>query len=317
MLSKSLVSIILPTYNRLEYLQRSIGSVLSQTYQDWELIIWDDGSDDGTNDYCQSLRDQRIRYFWHENEGISFARNRAIERSRGEFIAFLDSDDEWMSNKLDLQVAIMQSHSDIDFLFSNFVNHNLSTKEKNLAFMENSDAFRQLELEKMNTNLWKINNGWLESLTVADYVATDTIMLKKSVLGLTGGYDESLRNSVDFELKWRMGYYHVSFAFTDDVLLVRNKPQGSLSSLSLSTVKNYIKALNICEQTSLSFGRKDMAASLNPLYRNAWQNMITACAMEKDRKGMMEAFKNSMKYGFRPGSLRLLIEGLLKIGAPR
>ena len=120
-----LVSIILPTYNRLEYLQRSIGSVLNQTYQDWELIVWDDGSNDGSGEFCQTYKDQRIRYFRHENRGVSFARNRAIEKSIGRYLAFLDSDDEWVQQKLSIQVSTLQAHPSIDLLFSDLKNINL------------------------------------------------------------------------------------------------------------------------------------------------------------------------------------------------
>ncbi len=104
MANSPLVSIIIPTYNRAEWLVKSIGSVTSQTYSNWELIVWDDGSSDNTEYVVKSLNDDRIHYFKNSNRGVSFARNRAIEKSCGDYLAFLDSDDQWVINKLSRQV---------------------------------------------------------------------------------------------------------------------------------------------------------------------------------------------------------------------
>ena len=314
---KILVSIILPTYNRLEYLQRSIGSVLSQTYQDWELIVWDDGSTDGTSDFCQSLGDQRIQYFWHENCGVSFARNRAIEKSVGKYLAFLDSDDEWLPDKLLMQVEVLEKFPEIDMVFSNFENVNLVQNRRGDNFIAFQKAFQMLATLELDPGFLEIKHGFLESLSSGNYIATDTVTLKKSVIMKYGGFNETLRNSEDFELWWRLGLNNVRMAFHEQVLMTRYKPQGSLTSLSPESAASALKALDLCAREARSANRADLVDYLRPAYRNAWQNMITACAIENDKKGMMTAFKNSLKYGFRPGSLRLLVEGLLHTGGLR
>ena len=309
-----LVSIILPTYNRLDYLHRSIGSVLNQTFQDWELIIWDDGSRDGTGEFCQSFDDQRIRYFWHENRGVSFARNRAIEKSTGTYLAFLDSDDEWVQQKLSIQVSILQTHPTIDLLFSDFKNINLVQSTTKRNFEDYQEAFRLLTTEELEKSLILIDDGFNESLTKGNYIATDTIILKRDVLGKYGLFNESLRNSEDFELWWRLGLNNLQMAFHNQVLMTRYKPPGSLTSLTPESASSALKALDLCAKEAAAANRAYLVDYLRPAYRNAWQNMMTACAMENDRKGMMTAFKQSLKYGFRLGSLRLLVEGLLKTG---
>ena len=93
-------SIILPTYNRASFLKRSIGSVLAQTYTDWELIVIDDGSRDHTKEVVTSFKDPRIHYFYQENAERSAARNNGIARAKGEYICFLDSDDEYLPDYL-------------------------------------------------------------------------------------------------------------------------------------------------------------------------------------------------------------------------
>jgi glycosyltransferase involved in cell wall biosynthesis len=104
------VSVIILTYNRKEFLKAAIQSVLEQSYQDFEIIIVDDGSNDGTAAFVGSLTDPRINYIRNDtNQGEARSRNIGINRSSGEFIAFLDDDDEWLSSKLEKQVRLLES----------------------------------------------------------------------------------------------------------------------------------------------------------------------------------------------------------------
>jgi hypothetical protein len=99
------VSVIIPTYNRVDILPRAVESVLDQQYADFELLVVDDGSTDGTVSMLESYDDPRLRVISHEtNEGASAARNTGIRRANGEFVAFLDSDDEWHPEKLQRQL---------------------------------------------------------------------------------------------------------------------------------------------------------------------------------------------------------------------
>jgi glycosyltransferase involved in cell wall biosynthesis len=101
-----IVSIILPVFNRLDYLRTAVTSVFGQSFTDWELIVADDGSDDGTKSYLKSLdRLQRVKVLWLAHTGNPAAvRNAALREARGEFVAFLDSDDEWLPEKLARQI---------------------------------------------------------------------------------------------------------------------------------------------------------------------------------------------------------------------
>jgi glycosyltransferase involved in cell wall biosynthesis len=106
-----MVSIIMPSYNTAEYIGQAIESVLKQTYYNWELIIVDDYSNDRTNDIILQYNDKRILYFKNEkNLGAAISRNRALKQARGQWIAFLDSDDLWDSDKLEKQIEFMQSN---------------------------------------------------------------------------------------------------------------------------------------------------------------------------------------------------------------
>lgn len=109
-----LVTVIMPVYNAERYMQQSIESIIAQTYQKWELLIVDDGSTDSSvqimQEYCS--RDRRIQMILSTgNEGVASARNKGIQAAKGEYIAFLDSDDLWKAEKLEIQIHYMQEHN--------------------------------------------------------------------------------------------------------------------------------------------------------------------------------------------------------------
>lgn len=116
-----LVSIIMPTYNTASFIADSIGSVLAQKYKNWELIIVDDCSIDNTENVVRPfLVDQRIRYLKNNcNSGAAVSRNRALRNARGRWMAFLDSDDLWMPEKLLKQIRFMDKH-DYHFSYTNY-----------------------------------------------------------------------------------------------------------------------------------------------------------------------------------------------------
>ena len=107
---KPCVSVIIPTYNRCTILSRSIQSVFNQSFTDFECIVVDDGSNDHTAVLIDSFDDDRLIYFRHENNrGASAARNTGIRNAKGDLIAFLDDDDEWLPTKLEKQIPLLQS----------------------------------------------------------------------------------------------------------------------------------------------------------------------------------------------------------------
>lgn len=116
-----LVSIIMPSFNTAEYIAESIQSVLSQSYTDWELIVVDDCSTDHIDEVMKPfLSDNRIKFFKNKkNSGAAVSRNRALREARGKWIAFLDSDDIWTSNKLEKQINYMEQN-DYHFSYTNY-----------------------------------------------------------------------------------------------------------------------------------------------------------------------------------------------------
>lgn len=117
---KGLVSIIMPSYNTALYIEKTIQSVLDQTYPNWELIIVDDCSTDNTDEVLEKIKDTRIHYLKNEkNSGAAVSRNKALRKAKGQWIAFLDSDDLWMPNKLEKQIRFMEENG-YAFSYTNY-----------------------------------------------------------------------------------------------------------------------------------------------------------------------------------------------------
>ena len=150
-----LVSVIMPTYNRAHLLPRAIKSVLSQTFKDFELIIIDGGSIDNTEDVVKSFKDPRIIYINQGiNQGISAAKNVGIMKAKGKYIAFIDSDDEWFSIKLEKQVKVFQKASnDIAVVHAGYVVY-----DDRYNRIIRVDSPRECNVNSTNNSYLSVNN---------------------------------------------------------------------------------------------------------------------------------------------------------------
>jgi len=168
----STVSVVIPTYNRAHLVDRAIRSVLNQTYQDFEIIVVDDGST------------PRIRYIRHEkNRGGSAARNTGIRAARGEYIAFLDSDDEWLPEKLKYEITALANNTDFIICGSYYIFINEHTKKP----IHKPECFKKQIVEQITAL-----RG--ECLTTNDFV------IRREAILRIGGFDEKLPARQDWDL---------------------------------------------------------------------------------------------------------------------
>jgi glycosyltransferase involved in cell wall biosynthesis len=179
------VSVIIPCFNRRHLLGRAVESVLRQTINDFELVIVDDGSSDGTQEFCAAFEDPRIRYVRHDvNRGASAARNTGLEHSKGEFVAFLDSDDIWLESKLEKQLAAFD----------------VGSKRLGVVYTR----FRKIDWHyEPEVRRWQ---GDIRArILVNNCVGTaSTPMIRRRCFEVSGDFDESLRCSEDWDLWIRM-----------------------------------------------------------------------------------------------------------------
>jgi glycosyltransferase involved in cell wall biosynthesis len=186
-----LVSVIIPTYNREGQLRDAVASVFAQTYPHWELLVIDDGSTDGTRGYLESLTDPRVRPLLHDHCGkIHVLRNLAARAAQGSYLAFLDSDDAWLPEKLTLQVADLLAHPECRWSYTAYVHMDEQGR---------GDQWR-------GGQPWIPYRGWiLENLiTVEAMIAMPTVMAERTLFEAIGGFDESMHTCEDYELSLRL-----------------------------------------------------------------------------------------------------------------
>lgn len=307
------VSIILPTYNRAKLLPAAIESVLQQTYSDWELLIWNDGSQDNTEEIIKHYTDTRICTFSAENHGMSYALNQAMKHSKGRYVAFLDDDDTWPENKLSLQLKMLETFPEIDMVFGNYLNFNNETDKKLFGFDQTSHAMVVLNKKQLNSQEYIITGYFLKAVAIDNFIAFDSVLIRRNVLEELGEFNEGLLNAMDFEYWWRFGLAYKTAAYTETVALNRNKYPLSLSSNNLKTIQNQILALDSCAKLSGEKKQEETKKFLKPSYRNACQKRIKLFGLMGEKKKASIAFIESLKYGFQPGSLKLLISALITL----
>ncbi len=182
------VSIVIPTYNRAVHLPLAIRSVLGQSFYPFELIIVDDGSMDETGEVVRSFGDPRIRYLEHPgNRGGGAARNTGIGIARGRYIAFLDSDDEWVPDKLERQMEVFERLDDAFVLVHGGFRYRYD--DGSTANVEPSGARGNLSPGMLRENC---------------IPATSTVMVRTPVVRELGGFDERLPSCQDWDLWIRM-----------------------------------------------------------------------------------------------------------------
>ena len=181
------VSVIIPTYNSAQFIAEALESVFVQTYKDYEVIVVDDGSTDNTKEVLKPYM-SKIRYIYKENGGAASARNVGIKNARGEYIAFLDSDDLWLPEKLEKQMGYFEEHPQVDMVFANCVR--FSEEVSNTR-----NDIRQLVSDDMFVNIWWYN-----------IIPTSTVIVKRECFKKVGFFDESreLETTEDKEMWLRI-----------------------------------------------------------------------------------------------------------------
>jgi glycosyltransferase involved in cell wall biosynthesis len=211
---KPTVSVIIPTYNRAHLIGRAIQSVLKQTYQDFEVIVVDDGSIDNTEEVVKKIQENRVYYYKHDkNKGGSAARNTGISLAKGEYIAFQDSDDEWLPEKLEKQIGVFNNQTkNVGVVYTGFYR----IEGNNKTYIPSS------KIEKKEGNIH-------DQLLKGNFITTQAMVVRKECFEITGGFDENLPRFQDWELVIRLSKYY-QFKCIDEPLVVSYYTQNSISS---------------------------------------------------------------------------------------
>lgn len=236
---EEMVSIIIPTYNREKEIVRAIYSILQQTYVYYEIIVVDDGSTDNTREAVQQIGDDRIRYIYLEqNQGACHARNVGIQESKYEYIAFQDSDDEWMPDKLERQMQKMkESSSDVGMVYCRMEGVSRNGQENTICPPYDWPEDIPLEGNLFRLLLWR------------NIIGTPAMLIRKECLRQTGVFKDGLKCLQDWELALRIAK-RCRIGFVDDILVRLYKTPNSIST-------NYVAHL-ISRCYMVSLYRKEM-----------------------------------------------------------
>lgn len=211
------VSVVIPAYNAERTLADTLSSVLEQTFEDFEVLVIDDGSTDRTGELARNTGDPRVRVVTVANGGVARARNRGIGASRGELIAFLDADDLWRSRKLERQVAFLHGRPDVGVCFTAAVRVDADTQPIGLMpAREYADYCAAL------------------LLTSAGAACACSSGIVRRALALdVGGFDPSLSQSADWDFWLRLSRITRSAPVSDVLVLYRSYPGNMSSDIAL------------------------------------------------------------------------------------
>jgi glycosyltransferase involved in cell wall biosynthesis len=214
------VSVITCTYNRAHLIGETIQSVLKQTVQDFEYIIIDDGSTDNTKQIIDTFNNERLFYFWlpHSCGHLSMLRNYAHKKSNGQYIAYVDSDDVWQTNKLELQLNALEAHPHIGFSFTDieiFNRHGIIKKNiYNQAGTFTGSVFKSMLWNKL-------------------IICHTTLVIRKSCMNQIGPMDESM-HSGDHDFAMFLSRLFDAHVVYEPLVRVLKHDQNSTGSVSLS-----------------------------------------------------------------------------------
>ncbi len=205
------VTVIIPTYNSARFLPESLECVLNQTFRDFEILVVDDGSTDNTEQAIAPYLGQ-IRYIKKENGGPAAARNLGISEARGEFIAFLDADDLWMPDKLELQISRMNEHPEFGVVFTD-----------DAIFDETGITRKSLK------DQFVISTGNVfDKLLTDHFICMSSVMIRRKCLEQIGVFDETLIGAEDYNLFLRLASRY-KFGFVNKVVVHKRDHGGNLS----------------------------------------------------------------------------------------
>lgn len=216
------VSVIIPVYNAEKYIKKTIQSVLDQTYKDYEIIVVDDGSTDSSEKILSQFKN--IRYFYQENSGVSASRNKAIEESRGRYIALLDQDDIWYPQRLEKQILALEKNSDAGIIYA----------DCNYIDAEDRVILRLFEKQKA------YSGRIFEQLALDNFIPIPTVLIKKEALNKAGLFCEDYTFAEEYDLFLKIARFY-NVVFVNNVLAGYRIHDTNLSKDTENSLKEDIK----------------------------------------------------------------------------
>lgn len=265
--STNLVSIVIPTYNRAHTLQRAVDSVLIQTYHNSEIVLVDDGSTDGTKELIENQY-KNVRYFYIPHSGVSKARNKGIEKAKGSWISFLDSDDYWLPEKLSSQLSFLKMNPEYKICHADEI------------WIKNGKRINQGKKHHKFT-------GWFFSPSLhMCLISPSSVIIHTSVFDEIGVFDEDFKYGEDYEL-WLRITARYPVGYIDKKLVVKTGGHEDQLSQKIDGIEKY--RINALEKLILTCKiREEFLAAAIKEYRRKCDIYISGCR----KRGKIDEIKN-------------------------
>jgi teichuronic acid biosynthesis glycosyltransferase TuaG len=298
-----LVSVIIPAYNAEAFLARAIRSVEAQSFQDFELLVIDDGSTDGTGDVARAFGS--VRYVRGDHLGEAEARNRGLEEATGELVAFVDADDEWLPDKLARQVAFMERlDSSFSYTDSYLVQDGKRVRYSSLARPHSGQILEPLI------------DDWLDQA----FLVPTEVMASRALLQGAGGFETGLPTAghVDYGLWLRLALQGTRFDYLDEPLALYYRGHPSISSDAVEMVERYRVALRYFSST-YAFPEEAQARIGRALARSSTTLAVELLKRRRFREAVPHLRRSSVRDLVRKSRLflRRRFGGLQPADAPR
>lgn len=273
-----LFSIVVPTYNRAGFIEKTIQSILTQSYENFEIIVVDDGSTDNTKQIVQTIKDPRVHYYYKENEERGAARNFGAKKAKGAYLNFFDSDDIAYSNHLLEAYRLIQKHGDPEVVVLSY-----DIKNTNNQITSSTPTFKNLNQQLIKANLLSCNGVFLKTEVALDYPFSE---------------NRKLSASEDY-LLWLQLASRFDFKFTN------TKTSAIISHEERSVIKINKEALIHRKELMLKFALEDSkilniyGKKMIFLKENTYSYIALHLALNKDRKDSLRYLLKAVKA--RPG----------------
>ena len=214
------ISVIIPTYNREDFISETIQSVLDQTYKDFEIIVVDDGSKDNTKSFLEKFG-SKIKLIEQKNQERAASRNNGVKASCGEYLAFVDSDDVWISNKLEKQLEILENNKETILTYGKSFRINQASKPLKVA---------QRQLAGYSGNVF-------EKLLFRNFIVSATPMVRREYFERTSGFETKYVPYEDWELWVRLSLLGKFFFVNKPLAYYRIHPEQSLKTTTAQKIE--------------------------------------------------------------------------------
>ena len=289
------VSVVVPTYNRANYLAQTLDSILAQTFQDFEIIIADDGSTDNTAEVVRAYDNARIHYHLLEHGGLPAALNQGLRAARGKYIGRIDSDDVWLPTLLAELVPVLENDARLGIVYA-----------RAQGMDANSEPLTQLlGLPE------RFPGETLKSLVYGDFITPIALVISSQAIAQAGGYDESLHGNEDWDL-WLRIARNYGVAYVPRVLArYRYHAQGLTHAGSERMMRVMQDRVRVLDKFFTQPNLPENVLSIKDIaYRNVYLDWMVRALQAKQLRVAYNAFRRAQTSSPRPIALLVRAIGL-------